>query len=640
MSCPSISVCYASGSNSSQAGDVLVTTDSGATWNDTTLPPGTSGITSIACPSNSTCFAGDDRGVLLTSNFGATWRQEKINSAAVGVTDIACPSTSTCYALPSGESVAVYITTDSGEMWRDSPVRAAAGEAQIWPLGSISCPSVTTCFAENNQQNFVTTTDSGAVWENEDQVFAELDDGQDFALSCPSVSMCVTVGASGLLVTTDSGSTWTPNSAFGSYSGVDCPSSMVCFATASTGSSDADGGGMVVSTTDGGATWRERTYTPWYGGLGAISCPSTNTCYAGDNNTISDGNLPGFVIATTDSGRIWSTEALPPSIGALTDIACPSTTDCYALEDDVDPTAVLGQADFFATNDGGATWKSHTLSLGYNQPDSMACPSRLTCYVISTVIGTNEVGQSEILTTLDGGERWQVYKIGPPVENLGPIACPSTNICYAVGDGVVVTTDSGKTWEKQQTPAIQNLWLTAIACPSTTVCYATGFGDIVATFDSGKIWRIENAPTGSDRPSGIACASTTSCVIVGNVLNCLLGENDPCPPQRYATLSTIDSGRHWIGHSLPSDVNPIGVTCVNVSACYSTTYIGQPTNYDNGGPGGILSTSNLGETWSAETAPTETGAISAVTCPSQTICYAVGQGTGNIGGLILKAIDQ
>ena len=135
---------------------------------------------------------------------------------------------------------------------------------------------------------------------------------------------------------------------------------------------------MVVSTTDGGATWRERTYTPWYGGLGAISCPSINTCYAGDNNTISDGNLPGFVITTTDSGRIWSTEALPPSIGALTDIACPSTTDCYALEDDVDPTAALGQADFFATNDGGATWKSHTLSLGYNRPDSMACPSRLT----------------------------------------------------------------------------------------------------------------------------------------------------------------------------------------------------------------------------------------------------------------------
>ena len=185
MSCPSTSVCYASGSNSSQAGDVLVTTDSGAIWNDTTLPPGTGGITSIACPSNSICFAGDNRGVLLTTNFGATWRQEQINSAAVGVTDIACPWTSTCYALPSGESVAVYITTDSGEIWRDSPVRSAAGEPQIWALGYISCPSVTTCFAENNQADFVTTTDSGAVWENEDQAFAAVDDGQDFGSFVP-----------------------------------------------------------------------------------------------------------------------------------------------------------------------------------------------------------------------------------------------------------------------------------------------------------------------------------------------------------------------------------------------------------------------------------------------------------------------
>jgi photosystem II stability/assembly factor-like uncharacterized protein len=254
-------------------------------------------------------------------------------------------------------------------------------------------------------------------------------------------------------------------------------------------------------------------------------------------------------------------------------------------------------------------------------------------------ISTNDAGHPQSLTTSDGGKTWHIHTIHPAVENLGAIACPSTTICYAVGDGVIVTTDSGSTWREQATP-IPNGWLTDITCPSTTTCYAIGFGNIFATSDSGRRWRTEMAPADSDPPEGITCASPSTCVIVGNVLNCLLGENDPCPPQRFATLSTTDSGRQWIGHALPADVNPIGVTCASASSCYTTTYIGQPADYDNGAAGGILTTTNLGQTWSVQTVPTETGAISAVTCPSQTICYAAGHGTGGIGGLILKAIDR
>jgi hypothetical protein len=200
-------------------------------------------------------------------------------------------------------------------------------------------------------------------------------------------------------------------------------------------------------------------------------------------------------------------------------------------------------------------------------------------------------------------------------------------------------------WHEQTTP-ISNLELNDITCPSTSTCYAVGRGDILGTTNSGTTWNVETAPSDSDPPEEIACASTSTCVIVGNVLNCMLGENTPCPPERYATLSTTDSGRHWIGHGLPPDVSPIGVACTNVFTCYATTYIGQPADFDNydnpdnGEAGGILKSSNLGGEWSAQTVPTVTGAISAISCPSQTICYAVGQGSGNVGGLVLKASDQ
>jgi photosystem II stability/assembly factor-like uncharacterized protein len=456
--------------------------------------------------------------------------------------------------------------------------------------------------------------------------------GYGDAIDCPSVTTCVSVGESGLLSTTDSWTTWTSNSNFGLFSAVACPSTNECFATASTGSSDSEGGGAIVATTDSGRSWTAKTYTPFYGGLDGIDCPSRSTCYAGDNDTLSDQTIPGAILATVDAGRTWANQPLPTSIGPLTEIACPTTTVCYAVADTTDPTGTFGQGDFFATSDGGDSWSSKTLPMNGSEPTGLACPSILTCYFISV----NSKGKPQILTTFDGGKTWRLHAIDPPIQNLGPIACLSTTICYAVGDGVILTTDAGTTWKEQPTP-IQNRWFTDIVCPSTTTCYAVGFGDIIATSDSGRTWRRETLPSRSDPPEGIACTSTTACVIVGNVLFCLLGENDPCPPQTFSTLSTTDSGANWIGHSLPKDVNPISVTCTSAFVCYATTIIGPPEEYDSGEAGGILTTTNLGSTWSVQTVPPETGPISTVTCPSESVCYAVGNGTGDIGGLILKA---
>ena len=206
-------------------------------------------------------------------------------------------------------------------------------------------------------------------------------------------------------------------------------------------------------------------------------------------------------------------------------------------------------------------------------------------------------------------------------ENLGSISCPSTTVCYAVGDGVIVSTNAGVTWQEQKTP-VQEPWFTDITCPSTTTCYAVGFGKIIATDDSGRTWRQERLPSGSDPPQSVACTSTTSCVIVGNVLYCLLGKMTRVPLGNFSTFSTTDSGAQWIGHSLPKDVNPMGVTCTDVFTCYATTIIGSPDQFDNGDPGGIVATTDLGATWEAQSVPQKTGPITAITClavPSRSV---------------------
>jgi len=57
---------------------------------------------------------------------------------------------------------------------------------------------------------------------------------------------------------------------------------------------------------------------------------------------------------------------------------------------------------------------------------------------------------------------------------------------------------------------------------------------------------------------------------------------------------------------------------------------------DSGESGSIITTDHLGTGWNTNAVPRGTGALSAVACPSVTVCYAVGEGTGDVGALILK----
>lgn len=55
------------------------------------------------------------------------------------------------------------------------------------------------------------------------------------------------------------------------------------------------------------------------------------------------------------------------------------------------------------------------------------------------------------------------------------------------------------------------------------------------------------------------------------------------------------------------------------------------------GGGAIVATTDSGATWSTETVPSGIGFLNGIACPSTNPCYAVGQGTGYIGALILES---
>ncbi len=209
--------------------------------------------------------------------------------------------------------------------------------------------------------------------------------------------------------------------------------------------------------------------------------------------------------------------------------------------------------------------------------------------------------------------------------------------CYAVGDDIDVTTDSGTTWTPQVAPE-KNPDLSVIACPSVATCDAAGYySDVIATGDSGATWSDDttNLAEATEEISDIACASVTTCVVAGFNPDCQSEENShaPCSPGIYPIVVTDDSGRTWKGERLPSDLSLTGVAWPSTTLCDAVAYDGVQ---DSGESGSIITTDHLGTGWNTNAVPRGTGALSAVACPSVTVCYAVGEGTGDVGALILK----
>ena len=261
ISCPSTSVCYAAGTNSSQGGDVLISTDAGSVWREETLPAGIGGVTGIACPDTATCYATDNNGVLLTTDEGTRWSFHALLPSSGNLDAIACPSLTACYAAgqhrtpstPVADSPGVIVgTTDAGATWHVEPQPAPS------ELATISCPTVSSCVAIDEGFDYLHTINSGQTWTEESSVPG----GYDQALSCPSTTMCVSVGLSGILLTTDAGSAWTsqplPGGVYAGLLGVTCPSTTECFAVGATGQNDESGGGEIIASTAG----RERMACP------------------------------------------------------------------------------------------------------------------------------------------------------------------------------------------------------------------------------------------------------------------------------------------------------------------------------------------------------------------------------------------
>jgi hypothetical protein len=174
VACASASSCVATGTYTDSSGNVqgLLVTGSGTSWtaakaplpaNAAADPAGT--LSSVACPSASSCVAagrytdssGNQQALLVTGS-GSSWTAAEAPLPAnagsgADLDSVACPSASSCvaagtYTDSSGNGQGLLVT-GSGTSWTaaEAPLPANAAAGRVVFLGSVACPSASSCVA-------------------------------------------------------------------------------------------------------------------------------------------------------------------------------------------------------------------------------------------------------------------------------------------------------------------------------------------------------------------------------------------------------------------------------------------------------------------------------------------------------------
>lgn len=291
------------------------------------------------------------------------------------------------------------------------------------------------------------------------------------AVSCPTLSNCVAVGADGSLqgvtsVSSDGGNTWTQGAmAAGEPAlfAVDCPSSTHCVAV---------GQGAAIHSTDGGATWTSVSVNSANTTLLSVSCPSVTLCVSVGVSPGVGGPYAGQLLVSTNGGASWSSAVLPPSVGALGSVNCPSTTFCVAVG-----------ASIVVSTDGGVKWVVKGVEGGTGVLRSVSCVSETSCIAIgpNPAVAQNLESPAFVVTTSNGGETWTPVSMAASSATLDVISCALGSACEAAGSSfgsngslVFKSVDGGATWSPLSAPAADLTGISAVNCVSASTCVFTG----------------------------------------------------------------------------------------------------------------------------------------------------------------------
>jgi hypothetical protein len=571
-------------------------------------------------------------------------------------------------------AVAVTVGATAGSVQASSTngwsiVRTPNAVSQSLHFGSlngVSCASNSACIAVgsgvNDRANRIAIAASwnGTAWSALHTALVRGAAGAALAaVSCIATNDCTAVGfqlnGSALalpLVERWDGTAWSvepsPAVGGGSLAGVSCVTASSCVAVGTT--SDASGSTIALAEVWNGVSW---TIVPTpavpnapFTVLSAVSCSAATACTAVGSTT-----APGFgTVAERWNGSAWSLEAMQTpgdgQEGFATGVSCTSASVCIMtgdyINDSFNSVTLAEQWD-------GSTWAvepspnpSGTFLL---QMTGVSCSTASAC----TAVGWTEAGA---VVLRFNGTTWQLEPTPPPsgppfvTPMLNAVSCASGSACVSVGSfaGTFAEAWNGSAWSLASTPnmpGVLNSVLVAVSCPSSAACVAVGDQETAAGGQTslaevwnGSAWSIQHTPavTGALTVmlSSVACTSSTACVAVG-WYDSAAGTQEP--------LAERWNGHTWSIQSTPtptgaSQSSLSGVSCPSATVCVAVGAYQTPTGHQ------LPFVARWdGSAWTIQTTPMPASALQgrlvSISCTSLTSCVAVGEylnGAVNVGG--------
>jgi photosystem II stability/assembly factor-like uncharacterized protein len=320
----------------------------------------------------------------------------------------------------------------------------------------------------------------------------------------------------------------------------------------------------------------------------------------------------------------------PSGSGTLEAVSCGSPSDCVA----VGQAAAGAHTTVESTDDAGLRWRAVDVSV----PD----PTDLGAIDCANVADCMAVGSSDqdgpisaaVLVTSDGGVRWTAVAGPADAANLSAVDCASATACIVIAtDGTnywsATTDDFGQVWQRGGTLPANVGGISSIACPSAGRCVTVGYGltapgqgqgAIDATDDAGATWTPQTVPPGIGLLHGVACPGSTRCIATGTTST----TTTDVAQAAGALVSTTDGGATWDAETAPPGVDDAwSVSCPAVRSCAVVGTVWTPTTPPT--PiGGVVTTDDGGTTWHVPTIRYVPVGLTGVDCPTARHCVATG----------------
>jgi hypothetical protein len=372
VSCPTTSSCWATGSTEGGGGNalgavILATKNGGATWTSDVIPASIGYLSSISCRDATHCAAvgetttaiGMEGAALVTSDGGRVWDGPPPIAGTTDITAVTCRPSGRCLAIGSGPSGGVAVTLQP-----DGTPQAAG----LLPPGTsdatdISCADDEDCWVtgantigvDNIAGSVAYTTNFGTTWTG---VPLPPGTGTLNGLTCSSAA-----NSAGSLP-------------FGSTSTTVAPGATTTEVPAPGASSAATSAPATTTTT----TVVPTTTTTTLPGVPGFDCTVVGTTSTTVNATRSGH---GLILTTANGGSSWTVERVPATAASFTDVSCPTAGSCATVGTSV---ATAPEAGLVVLTGTGSPWK-HATTVAVPQPiAAVSCASLGHCVMAGEAV--------------------------------------------------------------------------------------------------------------------------------------------------------------------------------------------------------------------------------------------------------------